>query len=395
MNALTGTVPSAARVPMLDWRVDFLMNSDLHATGPRRPDETDRTKTESLGRSGELSAASASTGDASVKTTSDTPATSLQSPARAGVPNMIAHAVTGTLMFLSLVIGLGFWRDWFSSVDRLVCTVFVFLGLAIALYRCFWGSDQPPRRVGPIAFWSLAAVILLFSTVSGRPKLAGIAMGMAAIGWFCHQIRGESHSNAIALGLAFMVPSLVDACKARGAFDATESIAVDVTSGLADALLQSHLRVGNTIQFGHGVADKFSCEGNWDSIVTFMGISMFCIYAYRRNLVSGLITFSLAFVVWIALRGAAWVTLSTMATYQEEWVAWSVGLEVFLFVIGAIFIVSLDQFFAMLLQPIPPEFINPDFPLVTSCWNWIVGLPKLTTAVPVREFQADEIEEDY
>ncbi|XZE36749.1 hypothetical protein SH501x_002333 [Pirellulaceae bacterium SH501] len=334
-------------------------------------------------------------GGATSPQSTDLAGTDLPSTPRVGVPNLIAHGVTFTLMFLSFVIGLGFWRDWFSSVDRLVCTVFVFLGLAIALYRCFWGSDQPSRRIGPIAFWSLAAVILLFSTVSGRPKLAGIAMGMAAIGWFCHQIRGESHSNAIALGIAFMIPSLVDACKDRGAFDATESVAVDVTSGLADALLQSHLRVGNTIQFGHGVADKFSCEGNWDSIVTFMGISMFCIYAYRRNLVNGLLTFSLAFIVWMALRGAAWVTLSTMATFQEEWVAWSMGLEIFLFIIGAIFIVSLDQFIAMLLQPIPSEFINPDFPLVATCWNWIVGLPKLTTAVPVRDFQADEIEEDY
>jgi hypothetical protein len=311
-----------------------------------------------------------------------------------GIPNVVAHAVTLTLMLLSLLIGIGFWRDWFSTVDRFVCTICVFSGLAIALVRCFWDSDQPARRAGPIFFWSFAGAILAISAVTGRPKLAGIAMGMAAIGWFCHQIRGESHSNAIALGLAFMIPSLVDACKDRGAFDATESVAVDVTSGLADALLQSHQRVGNTIQFGHGVADKFSCEGNWDSIVTFMGISMFCIYAYRRNFLSGLITFSLAFFVWIALRGTAWVTLSTMATYQEEWVAWSVGLEIFLFLVGAAFIVSLDQFFAMLLQPIPPEFINPDFPLVATCWNWIVGLPKLTTTVPVREFQADEIEED-
>ncbi|MCU0717654.1 MAG: hypothetical protein MUD03_16155 [Pirellula sp.] len=371
------------------------MTSDLHATGPRRPDEPDRSMADSLGNAAMASSASTVASGALPMSASEIPAMGSPSSARAGVPNMIAHVVTFTLMFLSFVIGLGFWRDWFSSVDRLVCTVFVFLGLAIALYRCFWGSDQPARRVGPIAFWSFAAVILVFSTVSGRPKLAGIAMGMAAIGWFCHQIRGESHSNAIALGLAFMIPSLVDACKDRGAFDATESVAVDVTSGLADALLQSHLRVGNTIQFGHGVADKFSCEGNWDSIVTFMGISMFCIYAYRRNLINGLITFSLSFIVWMGLRGAAWVTLSTMATFQEEWVAWTVGLEIFLFIIGAIFIVSLDQFFAMLLQPIPAEFINPDFPLVATCWNWIVGLPKLTTAVPVRDFQADEIEEDY
>lgn len=308
---------------------------------------------------------------------------------------MLPHLITAILIALCLVLGLSFWRDWLSSIDRVVCTGCVMLGLLVALARSRWKSSETPGRWAvPILFWSIAGLVILFALATMRLKLCGIALGFAVAGWCSCRIRGESVAHALTLGMAFMIPSLVDACKDRGAFEWAESIAIQITSGLADALSQSNLRVDNTIMFGHGIADRFSCEGNWDSIVTFMGISFFCIYVFRRRLLNSVITLALAFVVWMAVRGAAWVTLSLIASQPGgEWIEWSVGLEILLFVIGAILIFSVDQFFGALLEPIPDEFINPDFPLAALCWNWIVGLPNLSASVPVRDVQADIVEE--
>ncbi len=313
-------------------------------------------------------------------------------PSKAG---MLPHIITAILVALALLLGYAFWRDWLSSVDRVVCTVFVMIGLAVALARSRWNSSETPGRWAvPVFFWSIAGLLILFALATSRPKLCGIALGFAVSGWCAFRIRGESVAHALSLGIAFMIPSLVDACKDRGAFEWAESIAIQITSGLADAMSQSNLRVEDTIVFGHGLADRFSCEGEWDSIVTFMGISFFCIYLFRRRLLNSLITLALAFVVWMAVRGAAWVTLSLIASQpQGSWIEWSVGLEILLFLIGAFLIVSLDQFFGALLEPIPDEFINPDFPLAALCWNWIVGLPNLSASVPVRDVQNDIVDE--
>ena len=76
---------------------------------------------------------------------------------------------------------------------------------------------------------------------------------------------------------------------------------------------------------------------------------------------------------------------------------WNTTLEVSLFLIGALLIVSLDQLFSSFLAPIPLEFINPDFPLVAISWNSIVGLPNLNPEVPslataVEDFNEDDLE---
>jgi len=318
------------------------------------------------------------------------------------LPTWAVHAVTIGLVAISLLLGFSFWADWFTSIDRIVCTICVALGLIISISKSWWNSDQPTRMVAPGILWSFSAIFVGLAIATSRPKFFAIALGLAVAGWFASQMKGESVGNAIAIGLAFMVPALVKAFEERNAFASIESIAVSVTSGLADVFGQSHYREGNTLLFGYGIADQFSCVGKWDSIVTLLGISLLCVFAFRRSLLSGLATCSLAFFVWIAVRAAAWVVLSLIVSSSEQTsesgpiavMNWSKTLEISLFLIGALFILSLDQLFSSFLAPIPIEFINPDFPLVAISWNSIVGLPSLNPEVPSRALEIEDFNED-
>jgi hypothetical protein len=74
---------------------------------------------------------------------------------------------------------------------------------------------------------------------------------------------------------------------------------------------------------------------------------------------------------------------------------WTFGIEIGLFLIGALLIISLDQLFSSLLAPIPVEFINPDFPLVAIFWNAMVGLPSLNPEVPSRAMEIEDYAEEF
>jgi hypothetical protein len=324
-------------------------------------------------------------------------------PARRSLPTGVVHGVTAGLVFVSVTLGFSFWADWFTSIDRIVCTICVAIGLIISISRSWWNSDQVSRVASPSILWGISLFFLMLAVTTSRPKFCAIALGLAVAGWFAAQMKGESVGNAIAIGLAFMVPALVKAFEERNAFVQIESLAVSVTSGLADVFGQSHYREGNTLYFGYGIADQFSCVGKWDSIVTFLGISLLCVFAFRRNLISGLATCSLAFFVWIAVRATAWVILSLIVSSSQQTNAtapvtvmnWSFSLEIGLFLLGGLFIVSLDQLFGSLLAPIPVEFINPDFPLVALFWNSLVGLPSLNPEIPTRSMDIEDFAEDY
>ncbi len=189
-----------------------------------------------------------------------------------------------------------------------------------------------------------------------------------------------------------MVPSIVDACEQRGGFEFIESCALNLTSGLAEANSQFHIQRDGAIEFGHGVADRFSSVGRWDSILPFVGISFFCIYVFRRNLIPSVLIIVSAFLVWMAIRATAWVAFSWYAERNEVWPEWGMGMQLFLFALGAVMIVLLDQFFAALFEPIPAEFINEDLPLAATVWNGMVSLPSLCFKIPQRSFDRDNEE---
>ncbi len=298
-----------------------------------------------------------------------------------------------SLLAIAVFVGLDFWIDWFSSVDRVICSVCVLAGLFVAFFRSDWKGEPSQARLAFAGILCcLAVIIVCTSFFLGRPKLSGIACGLILAAWCSLRILGESYQHSLALGLVFAIPSAIDAFAARGAFSWLESVAISVTSGLADAAEQSHVREGDNLIFGLGVADKFSCLGKWDSVVSFLGISVFCVLAFRRNLVAGTIAVALSALVWIAMRGTAWVILAWLGNQNGIWYEWSPGFEIGLFLFGAMLVVSIDQFFSALLEPIPFEFINTDFPLFAFIWNWLCGLPTLTVTVPQRDDDFRQVE---
>ena len=301
------------------------------------------------------------------------------------------------LCVAALVAGLGFWQEWFSSIDRGICTVCVSVGLIVAFCRSEWRGECSNRRlVFGIALFGVAAVIIGASVGLGRPRLTGIACGFILAAWCSLRILGESVQHSLSLGMVFAIPAFVDAFADRGGFHWLESVAISVTCGLADAVEVSSVREGHKLLFASGIADRFSCVDAWDSVLSFFSIAIFCILCFRRNLVAGMITVVFSAITWIAVRGVAWVMLVWLGESDGIWREWSTGLEVGLFLFGAVLVISVDQFFSALLEPIPFEFSNTDFPLFTYLWNWICGLPKLSLSLPQRDDTfSKEMEDDY
>ena len=296
------------------------------------------------------------------------------------------ESVSCILLMAAVIVGIDFWRDWFSSVDRVICSICVVGGLIVAFVRSDWVGERSPRRfMLVIALLSAAAIVIFLSYYLGRPKMSGIACGLILAGWCSFRILGETVHHSLSLGLVFAIPSAIDAIAARGAFVWLETVAITLTSGLADAAEQSHVLEGNKLIFGLGVADQFTCLGKWDSVVSFFGIAVFCVLAFRRSFVSSALTIMFSGIVWIAVRGAAWVTLAWLGNRSGVWYEWTSGLEIGLFLIGLVLVASIDQFLSALFEPIPFQFINADFPLFAYIWNWICGLPKLTLSIPIRE----------
>ncbi len=304
-------------------------------------------------------------------------------------------ALSITLVLVALGAGQESWKDWFSSEDRVLCSICVVIGLAVAFIRSTWvGEITKARLAFAFAMWGMAIVAIVLSLMLGRPRLCGIAVGLTLAGWCTLRVLGENIQHGMMLGLVFAIPTAIDAFAARGAFEWLESIALSVTSGLADSASLCHAREGGQLIFGLGEAKRFSCVGEWDSVVSFFGIAIFCILAFRRNLVPGLLSIVFSAIVWIAVRATAWVGLASMGISNGIWYQWTFGLEFGLFVLGAVLVVSIDQFIAALFEPIPFEFINTDFPLFAFVWNWLCALPTLTVNVPQREGEFGEIEDD-
>ncbi len=290
------------------------------------------------------------------------------------------------LCVAAVIAGLGFWKEWFSSIDRVICTVCASIGVIVAFCRSEWRGECSKARICfGILLFLIAAVVIGASYGLGRPKLAGVACGFTLAAWCSLRILGERVQHSLAMGLVFAIPALVDAFADRGGFLWFSSVALQVTSGLADSVDLSSVRDGQKLIFGTGTAEHFSCIDAWDSVLSFFSIAICCILCFRRNLVAGVITAVFSAIAWIALRGTAWVAIVWLGEANGTWYEWSAGLEVGLFLFGAMLIISLDQFFSALLKPIPLEFNNSDFPLFTFLWNWFCGLPKLTLSLPQRE----------
>lgn len=289
------------------------------------------------------------------------------------------------LACMAMVSGLNFWRHLFSSTDRVICFSFVIMGLAIALARSTWrGHKTRFRTIFATLLFALTAILICLSVVLSNPLWGGVACSTLLAGWCMVRIRGDSFWHPLFLGLVLLVPFAIEVMAIRGLFDWLESTTIAITSLLADVAGQAHATSDQTILFPRGIADHFSTIGKWDSAVSLLGVSLFCVLAFRRSLLASSITMGFSCIVWMTVRSVGWVTLSTLANRNETWYAWSFGMECGLFLIGVVLIVSLDQFFGNLFHPIPFEHVNPDSPLCSFCWNWLCGLPNLVLRVPAE-----------
>ena len=261
------------------------------------------------------------------------------------------EALSVGLLVPAVYGGMDFWRDWFVSFDRVICSVFVLLGAIVGLVRSDWGSDRSLARfVLSLTFFAAAAGLIFLSKSLGSPWLSCIACGFVLAGWCSYRILGESVYYSASLGLIFAIPSFIDVLAAQGLFDWLEIQSATLASGLADTVELSHAREGSKIIFGLGTADQFGCQGKWDSVVSFFGIAVFCVLAFRRNLICGALTISLSGIVWIAVQGTAWVTLAWLGNRNGVWYEWSPELEIGLFLIAMVLVVSIDQFFFCIVR---------------------------------------------
>ena len=292
--------------------------------------------------------------------------------------------VTALLISLvALFTGLDFWRHFFLSYDRVLCSLGILLGLLFAVMRSTWQGEQTKlRMLVAFASYVIAGLLIVIGVMSANPTWCGIAFATILAGWCALRIRGESLSQPLSFGFAFLVPFAIEAIARFGGFEWLEATTVQMTSLLANAVGMPNARMGKTILFDQGVADHFSTIGTWDGVVGLLGIGFFCILAFRRNLVPASLTSVLSVVVWIALRSLAWVALSYFSNRNETWFPWSVGIEMLLFLIGVAWVVSLDQFFSSIFNPIPFEMFRPESPLCSFAWNWLCGLPNVALRFP-------------
>ena len=300
-------------------------------------------------------------------------------------PNWRFDATALFLSSIAFFAGLNFWKSWLFECDRLFCLIAILLGLVVSFRRSNWHGKQAKLNISVVwTLWALAVVLIGIGTALSLPRVNQVAFAVVLAGWCAGRIHGESLSYSLPVGMTLLVPIAIDVCANLGGFDRVESTTVEMTSSLANTIGLSHSRVGGSLQFRHGVADQFSCVGSWGSLVCFLGITFFCIIAFRSSLLTSASSIVFSIVVWIALRSFAWVALAHFGNRNETWYGWSTGIELGLLVIGAGFIVSLYQFFDALFQPIPFELFEPESPLCSYTWNWLCGLPNPARRIPVE-----------
>jgi tetratricopeptide (TPR) repeat protein len=302
--------------------------------------------------------------------------TNVQGVAKEPIPAPASRATAWivdsvALFLLSVVVlaGFGFWADWFSTIDRVLCTLGAITGLAIGLFRSVWGGQLGKLRVRlSILLWSTALIFTVLGFACSLPELNSIAFALTLAGWYGLRVLGTRISYACFVGVLFMFPYFVETISNDGGFEWLESATVETTAGLASAGGQPFAREGNTILFARGAADRFQAIGCWDSVVSLLGIALLGILAYRRNLLTTIASIAMTPIV---LNNSGGRSLD-----------WSLEIEIAVFLVCALSVVALDFLFASLFEPIPYELFNPESPFLSFGWNWVCNLPGLVLRVP-------------
>jgi tetratricopeptide (TPR) repeat protein len=158
--------------------------------------------------------------------------------------------------------------------------------------------------------------------------------------------------------------------------------AVSVTAGLANIFKLPFAIEGSSILFSQGVADAFKAEGVWDGVLPWIGVSLFCILAFRRNLLCAVASLAITPVLWVAVRGTAWILLAMLSNSEPGWLVWSEPIAISVFIVGVCLVLAAHVLCASIFEPIPYELFNTESPLISYAWNWICGLPGIVLRVP-------------
>ncbi len=273
---------------------------------------------------------------------------------------------------VALYDGIDAWRNWFSTPDRRLFSLCTILGLWIALKRSNWTGEAPKWKNFLAGIICISASLLMVACFTQSfPRCSGVSCSLILASWYIFRIRGESLVHCLFLGSTLAIPYLIELVEASGGFDWLESWAVTLTSVLTDMFGIPHARLSSGLLLKSGILDRFMSHGTWDSVISLMGVTLFCILAFRRLLVSATLSFGFSLFVWIVVRSVAMTYLSVQNSPNTIWFP----MELMCVAVGASLVISMDQFLAALLTPIP--FNNFDFnhPLPSFLWNWICGLP--------------------
>jgi hypothetical protein len=307
------------------------------------------------------------------------------------------------LVSFALIVGSAlsshrFWQTLFSTADRTVLSVCIAAGLIIAIAQAAWRGNRSKWRIASAVLLWISALVLIGLSFGGEQmellKQPLVAIGLAFAGWCAVRVRGESLAFALSLGGAIAFPAGIEWMNRTGWNTLIESFAANLTAGLADVSHFFNIREGSNIFFVNGVASRFSSIGELDSVVSFIAVGVFFLLVRRRNLLAAVVTLAVSILVWLAVRAVAWVILLHLGARNGSWYEWSFQMEVGCLIVGCLLIVSLQEFFSELLQPIPLEFSNTEFPLFAMGWNWLCGLPKLTVSMPQRDSDFGPMDEE-
>ncbi|MEQ1830935.1 MAG: hypothetical protein ABL921_33625, partial [Pirellula sp.] len=303
----------------------------------------------------------------------------------------VADCFALLICFLAIDGDRQFWMNWLSNVDHVLFTTLTAIGACVGLYRSD-GSGVPnrSRMIVSAVFLLLGLVVGSFGYRHPGSELSCVAIGLTLAGWLGIRVRDLPMACCVWMGVLVLTPTMVLGLESVGAFEWVTDVSLRVTEVLANSAEQPFAREHNSLWFRNGIADRFSSNSEWDSLVALLGVATFCQLSRRRNIATSLTVLMLTAVVWGTMRGVVWFGLSTLSEARGTWMEWSIGVQISVFMIEAITIVGLTSFLAAVLSPIPIELFDASAPFFSYLWNWICGLPSFVYRVPESSHIAKE-----
>ncbi len=301
----------------------------------------------------------------------------------ASVTNRLFDVLTILLMIWNASQGLATFVQSLALTDRLVSVSLICLGLYIAIRGSHWEGKCTKTRLLLVAILWTAASCLLYLGES-RANSVGMVGFAILSGWCIARLRGESITRAVTLSSVFLMPLLIASMTRWGYIDALESYAVYVTSLFADFVGQPNVQVDNTVVFRQFIADHFACNGDWDSVTSYLSAGVLCILAFRRSLLPALLLLGSCIMLWLMVRSISWVSLSVFSTVSDSSQVLPFHLEFCLSMLGIAMVFFQDKFLAFFFKPIPFSLFTEKSPFFAYIWNWVCFLPNPILRFPSR-----------